>query len=267
MTSRNARGTGYRVRRAELWRFVCSVPMNMSAYPLIVIWTLVCILCFPIVFSFWRIVLGWEGDRTMRLFVWLYGRGWLVIMSPFVRFKRMGFDKRNISPPYIIVVNHRSFFDFWCMALLPFSNVAAALRSWPFKMFWFAPFMRLARYLDVESLGWTGCLSSGAEILKKSGVVLFFPEGHRSRDGKLQRFYFGPFKLSEETGINILPLCLTGTDVLLPPGHWWMMPAKICLKALTPIDPKDFGRTLSHITLQKHTKAMIAQGLEELRKA
>ncbi len=46
-----------------------------------------------------------------------------------------------------------------------------------------------------------------------------------------------------------------------------MMPAKICLKALTPIDPKDFGRTLSHITLQKHTKAMIAQGLEELRKA
>jgi hypothetical protein len=45
-----------------------------------------------------------------------------------------------------------------------------------------------------------------------------------------------------------------------------MMPAKISLKALTPIDPKDFYRTLGHITLQKHTKAMIAQNLAEMRK-
>lgn len=178
----------------------------------------------------------------------------------------MGFDKKSLTPPYIIVVNHLSFFDFWCMALIPFSNAAAAVRAWPFKMPWFAPFMRLAEYLDVETLGLTGSLSSGVNILRKGGSIIFFPEGHRSRNGKPQRFYSGPFKLAEKTGVKILPLCISGTDMLLPPGRFWMMPARVCLKALAPIDPKDFDITLGHVILQKHTKNMIAQSLEELRK-
>ena len=267
MPSSNIFELHHRRRHLGIWRLLCSIPMNLIIYPLVVLWTLSGIIFFPIVFLFWRVILRWDSARIMRLFIWLYGRGWLVIMSPFLQFRRMGFDKGTIKPPYIIVINHLSFFDFWCMALLPFSNVVVAVRSWPFKMPWFAPFMKLAGYLDVESLGWTGSLSSGAEILRKGGSVLFFPEGHRSRDGKLQRFYSGPFKLSEETGINILPLCITGTDMFLPPGSWWMIPAKIYLKALTPIDPKDFHMTLGHMKLQKHTKTMIAQNLAEMRKA
>ena len=266
MPSSNISDPHHRKRHLGVWRLLYSIPMNLIIYPLVSLWTLSGIIVFPIVFLFWKVALRWENARIMRLFIWFYGRGWLVIMSPFVQFRRMGFVKRTIEPPYIIVINHLSFFDFWCMALLPFSNVVVAVRSWPFRMPWFAPFMRLAGYLDVESLGWAGSLVSGSEIMKKGGSILFFPEGHRSRDGRLQRFYSGPFKLSEETGIKILPLCITGSDMLLPPGSWWMMPAKISLKALTPIDPKDFHRTLGHITLQKHTKAMIAQNLAEMRK-
>jgi len=239
--------------------------MNVWVYPLVVIWTLACIVCFPIVFFFWRAVFGWHGARIMRLFIWIYGRGWLLIMSPFVRFRRLGFDKRSLTPPYVIVVNHLSFFDFWCMALIPFSNAAAAVRSWPFKMFWFAPFMRLAGYLDVESLGLAGSLSSGTEILREGGTIIFFPEGHRSRNGKPQRFYSGPFKLAEKAGVRILPLCISGTDMLLPPGTWWMMPTTVSLKALEPIDPNSFDTTLRHMKLQRHTKDLITRSLEQLR--
>ena len=103
----------------------------------------------------------------MRLFVWFYGRAWVTVMSPFVRFKRIDLKKNTSEPPYVMVINHLSFFDFYCMGLLPVSDVAAAVRSWPFKMPWYAPFMKLARYLDVEALGPDGSLSAGAEVLSR----------------------------------------------------------------------------------------------------
>jgi 1-acyl-sn-glycerol-3-phosphate acyltransferase len=253
------------VRKPGVMLLLWSVPMNLFVYPMIVLLTSLGILIFPFLFSIWKIFTNWDNGRIMCLFIWFYGKGWVAIMSPFVRFRREGFGKDIIGSPYVMVINHLSFFDFYCMGLLPFDNVAVAVRSWPFKMPWYAPFMRLAGYLDVESLGPAGSLSRGAGILSGGRSVLFFPEGHRSRDGKLQRFFSGAFKLSMETGEKILPLCLTGTDVLLPPGRWWMLPAKVHLTALPPIDPKSFDGPFAHIELRKHTKAMMAKTLATMR--
>jgi 1-acyl-sn-glycerol-3-phosphate acyltransferase len=244
---------------------IWSVPMNLVAYPMIVLWTLLGIFTFPLLYSLWKIFTNWDNNRIMRLFIWFYGKGWVAIMSPFVKFSRIGFDKIIKGSPYVMVLNHNSFFDFYCVGMLPFINVAAAVRSWPFKMPWYAPFMRLAGYLDVESLGAAGYLPEGVKILSKGGSVLFFPEGHRSRDGKLQRFFSGAFKLSEEAGAKILPLCLTGTDVLLPHGRWWMLPAKVRMTALSPIDPKDFDGPSAHMKLRKHTKAVMTEAMEAMR--
>jgi 1-acyl-sn-glycerol-3-phosphate acyltransferase len=202
----------------------------------------------------------------MRQFIWLYGRGWMAIMSPFVRFGKEGLNPDGLVPPYVIVINHLSFFDFYCMALLPFSNIAAAVRSWPFKMVWYAPFMRLAGYLDVESMDWRRTLRKGAKTLANGGSVLFFPEGHRSRDGNLQRFFSGPFKLAVETGAKILPLCITGTDTLLPRNRWLMSPATIRLAALPPIDPKDFHGPFAHRKMRQFTKTVMDEKLDAMRR-
>ncbi|MBA4418850.1 MAG: 1-acyl-sn-glycerol-3-phosphate acyltransferase [Syntrophus sp. (in: bacteria)] len=260
-TARRGGGVG----KPGITSLLYSVPMNLFAYPAIMCWTFLGICVFPILFALWKIFTDWDNSRIVRRFIWFYGKGWVVIMSPFLRFKRMGLEKDKINPPYVIVMNHLSYFDYYCMGLLPFSNVAAAVRSWPFKMPWYAPFMRLAGFLDVESLGPDGSLQEGAETLSKGGSVIFFPEGHRSRDGKLQRFFSGPFKLSVETGVKVLPLCLTGTGVLLPPGRWWLLPAKVRLKALPPIDPKAFDGPFAHIKLRKHTKAIMAEAIEKMR--
>ncbi|HEY3278495.1 MAG TPA: lysophospholipid acyltransferase family protein [Syntrophorhabdaceae bacterium] len=244
-----------------------SIPMNLLVYPMIALWTLLGIFALPFLFGLCKIFTRWDNGRIMRLLIWFYGRGWVAITSPFVKFSREGFDKVATGRPYVMVINHLSFFDFYCMGLLPFplGNIAAAVRSWPFKMPWYAPFMRLAGYLDVESLGAAGYLRIGAKILSGGGSVLFFPEGHRSKDGKIQRFFSGAFKLSEETGAKILPLCLTGTDVLLPPGRWWMLPAKVRLTALPPVDPGDFDGPSAHMELKKHTKAMMTEKVAAMR--
>jgi len=239
--------------------------MNLFIYPLIVALTVTGIVLFPILYALWRTVVRWDKGRIMRHFVWIYGRSWMGIVSPFVRFKREGFRNNRIDLPCIIVVNHFSFFDTYCMALLPFSDVTFALRSWPFKMLWYAPFMRLAGYLDLETIGWEGTLEVSSRVFSKKGTILFFPEGHRSKDGKIQRFHSGPFKLAVETGVPILPLSMTGTDVLLPPHRWWLKPATICLRALPLVSPGAFTGETAHVEMRKYVQRMIAENFEQMR--
>jgi 1-acyl-sn-glycerol-3-phosphate acyltransferase len=201
----------------------------------------------------------------MRFLVWIYGRGWLAIIFPFVRFRRFGFENLSNTLPCIFVVNHLSFFDTYFMALLPVSDVVFAVRAWPFKMVWYAPFMRLARYLDVETLRWQEVVNRSQKLIDRHCAILFFPEGHRSRDGKLGRFYSGGFKVSVETGVPMVPLCISGSNRLLPPGRWWLEPAKVSLKVLKPVDPSTFSGPTPHIEMRKTVKSMMAESLAEMR--
>lgn len=244
---------------------VCSAVMTIVMYPVIAVLTIVAIIFFPLSFIFLKAITGWDSGRITRAFIWIYGRCWIGAMSPFVRFKREGFKNIKLERPCIIVVNHLSFFDTYCMGLMPFSDITFALRSWPFKMFWYKPFMQLAGYLDLEKLGWEKTLEMSKSLFAKGGSFLCFPEGHRSKDGEIQRFYSGPFKLAVETGVPILPLCLTGTDVLMPPGRLWFLPATIRLRALPLVHPEIFSGDLAHADLRKYIKKMIEQNVEDMR--
>ncbi|MDM7919792.1 MAG: lysophospholipid acyltransferase family protein [Methanosarcina sp.] len=203
--------------------------------------------------------------RIIRLFVWIYGRGWLAIIKPFTGLELTGFKKGEIPTPCIIVLNHLSFFDTFFMGALPFSNVCFALRSWPFKMVWYLPFMKLAQYLDVERLSWDETFTASKKLLDDGGVLVLFPEAHRSRDGRTGRFYSGAFKISIATNYPIVPICITGTDELLPPGRWYLKPARVKLKALAPVYPDTFQGENGHIEMRKYVKSLIADELERMR--
>jgi len=239
--------------------------MNLTVYPFLILWTLSSIAMFPAAFLVWKAGTRWTAERIVRHFIWIYGRGWIAILSPFVRFGRKGLEAVKPLQPVILVVNHLSFFDTYCMALLPFHNVAFAIRSWPFRMYCYTPFMRLANYLNVEGLKWETASRLAREILERGGNTLFFPEGHRSRDGSLGRFYSGAFLLAMETGRPIVPMVISGTDTLLPPNRWWLKPARILLEALPPVDPKFFSGSGAHIDLKKAVKEAIHNRLMEIR--
>ncbi|MBF0118664.1 MAG: 1-acyl-sn-glycerol-3-phosphate acyltransferase [Desulfobacterales bacterium] len=234
-----------------------SILMNVTVFPMMMFEIFIGIFFSPMIFLVIKIITYWENDKIVRLMIWLYGRGWLIIVSPFVKFKREGFKRNPIKKPSIIVVNHLSFFDTYFMSLLPISNVVFTIRSWPFKMFWYKPFMQLAKYIDVEKIGWDKTFEYGKELLSKGSSLLFFPEGHRSRNGKLQRFHSGAFKLSVATGFEVVPLCIKGTDQLLPPGKLFLYPAKVYLKRLPSVSPNTFKGETAHIEMRKSIKEMM----------
>jgi 1-acyl-sn-glycerol-3-phosphate acyltransferase len=46
--------------------------------------------------------------------------------------------------------------------------------------------------------------------------ILIFPEGTRSKDGHLQPFKDGAFKLAAEAGVPVIPIAIEGTGEALP---------------------------------------------------
>ena len=94
------------------------------------------VLCFyPLVYAWKRLSAGWTGRRIARHFIWLYGRAWRVAFSPFVRFVVRMPAARDFPRPCIVVCNHLSVFDIYSMSLLPVSDVAMTVRSWPLSPF------------------------------------------------------------------------------------------------------------------------------------
>ena len=104
------------------------VLMNVWCYSLLLVWTLLGILVFPFAFAACLLFLRWSADRVVRWFIWVYGRGWMLLMSPFVRFRREQLEQIESGKPYLLVVNHLSFFDTYCMALLPVYDITFAVR-------------------------------------------------------------------------------------------------------------------------------------------
>jgi len=237
--------------------------LNLIFYPLMALWIVAGILASPFCLLVWKVATGWDIGRIVRHLINIHGYGLVVIVSPFVRFRGEGFA--DIKRPCILVVNHLSFFDSYFISTLPFHDIIFAVGAWPFKMYWYTLFMRLARYLDVETSDWNEVMRICTETFAKQGAVLFFPEGHRSRSGKLQPFYSGAFRLAQETGVPIVPLCITGTDTMLPPGHSFLHPARVRLKALDPVNPDAYPGRRGLAEMRREVRRCMAQKLEEMQ--
>ncbi|MBI2140088.1 1-acyl-sn-glycerol-3-phosphate acyltransferase [Candidatus Woesearchaeota archaeon] len=54
--------------------------------------------------------------------------------------------------------------------------------------------------------------------LSRGGVVGVFPEGHRSRDGELQKAKWGAARLALASKVPVLPIGITGASEALPKG-------------------------------------------------
>lgn len=63
--------------------------------------------------------------------------------------------------------------------------------------------------------------------LLKAGIpILIFPEGTRSRDGRMGEFKAGAAALSQKLGVPIVPVALIGGHDAMPVGAFWPKPGR-----------------------------------------
>ncbi len=251
---------------SKLFKDVFIFLINLFIIPCIALWTLAGIFLFPLGLIVMQFFQGYSVALLTRRCIWIYGRVWKIIFSLFVDFQKIDVNPDKFKHPGVIVVNHRSFFDTYCMNMLPIYDVCFAVRAWPFKIFFYRFFMGMAGYINIESDPWEKINSISQTNFNDKSFILFFPEGHRSQNRELTTFYSGAFKLSCENNVPIIPICLTGTEDLLPPKRPYLSPAKIQIQVLDPIWPDQFKGDMPHIKLKKHVKNLMDKEIKLMDK-
>merc|ERR1712146_349328 len=60
-------------------------------------------------------------------------------------------------------------------------------------------------------------LMKGVAYAKNGSSIFIFPEGTRSKDGRLSNFKMGAFKLALKSGLPIVPVTISGNNLVMPP--------------------------------------------------
>ncbi|MCA9283739.1 MAG: 1-acyl-sn-glycerol-3-phosphate acyltransferase [Phycisphaerales bacterium] len=140
--------------------------------------------------------------------------------------------------PFVMVANHCSHLDTLAMA----AALPMGLREHAFPIaagdtFFQTTLRRSFSALMLNALPmWRrGCGRHAVETLRRrlteeGCVFVLFPEGTRSRDGRLGPFKPGLGMLVAGTSVPVVPCHLTGAFEALPPGRTWPRPASITLR-------------------------------------
>lgn len=189
-------------------------------------------------------------------------------VNPFWEIELEGPFPDNPRNPYVVVGNHFSQADPPIIARVP----------WEMK--WVAK----KELFDLPVAGWLLRLSGDIRVdrrskksrarvlvrarkyLERDCSVMFFPEGTRSRDGRVRRFADGAFRLAIKAGVPVLPIAIDGTHEALPKHSVWFdpNPEPIRVQVLDPVDTSGYTRDQAR-ALQRHVRARIIQQIAEWR--
>lgn len=86
-------------------------------------------------------------------------------------------------------------------------------------------------------------LDAGASILRAGSVFAVFPEGTRSRDGKLHEGHGGAAWMAYDTGATVVPVGLIGTGTIRPFSHLVPGRPRIEVRFGEPLDLSDLDGT------------------------
>ena len=135
----------------------------------------------------------------------------------FYRVRFYGQHNLPESGAVILICNHQSHFDppLLAVGLRRRLNFLARQSLFKFKPFAWVIDMLDAIPLNTDGLGFAG-IKESFKRLKNGEIILVFPEGARSWDGKIAPFLQGSLTLAQRTQSAILPAALCGCYEAFP---------------------------------------------------
>lgn len=155
-----------------------------------------------------------------------------------------GLERLEGTGPCIFVANHQSMLDI----AVVFAALPVNLRFVAKKVLAFIPFLgwymwamgmvfvdRSNRRQAISSL-----TRAGAQI-RAGAHVIAFPEGTRSRDGRVLPFKKGIFMLALEAQVPIVPVAIEGAQRVLPSDGFRVRPGEVQVAVGAPIPTAGLG--------------------------
>ena len=152
--------------------------------------------------------------------------------------------------PVVLVANHSSHMDTpVILRALPAvwrrRTAVAAAADYFYRVPWLAHVVSLAfNTVPVARKGEGSEAAAGlARLIGEGWNLLLFAEGTRSRDGTVGRLHSGAAVLAAEHGVAIVPVYVSGTHAVMPPGRAWMRRGRdrrpIAVHIGPPIRPRE----------------------------
>lgn len=168
-----------------------------------------------------------------------------------------GLERLEPGRTYVFVANHQSIYDipilFWSLPHQLRIIAKESLGRFPF-LGWHL--RRTGHMLVNRARPDRGAIFGWASALTSKGLSLIvFPEGTRSRDGRVARFKGGSFLLALEAGLPIVPISVVGSRHVMLKGRLATYPGRVRLvihdpietSALAGTDRKTFGERVRRI--------------------
>ncbi|MDE7411257.1 MAG: 1-acyl-sn-glycerol-3-phosphate acyltransferase [Paramuribaculum sp.] len=144
-----------------------------------------------------------------------------ICLLTFVRVTVKG--RENITPdtPYVFVANHQGAYDIFSIYGYLRHNfrwlMKQSLRRIPFVGYACAKAHHI--FVDNSTPSATRSTVTHAEAILARGLsVVVFPEGSRSRSGKMLKFKRGAFFLASEFNLPVVPVTIDGAHDVMPRG-------------------------------------------------
>ncbi len=131
--------------------------------------------------------------------------------------------KLDAGQPYVFMANHASTLDIWAMFLVAPGRVRMIAKKQLGRIPLLGWVMWAGRFIFIDRQNGVAARRSIDEAVRRvhdGASVVIFPEGTRTRDGKLGVFKMGGFHLAMKAGVPIVPVALCGTRALMPRGSF-----------------------------------------------
>ena len=174
-----------------------------------------------------------------------------------------GFDPHRTC---FFMVNHVNLFDpFLLYCAIPQhvrgweleSHFKIPIYGWLMKRFGNVPVPDVRRPSDLKRM-WRltqAAIDSGTSLI-------VFPEAKLTRDGSVDEFEDGGFRVAQQLGVPIVPVSLVGSFRHFRTGQWLLVPTTITVHLHDVIETK--GLTKEDVpALRDHIRAIISAPIEE----
>lgn len=192
---------------------------------------------------------------------------WLVMKTILSPVKVTGMDQFNFdhAKPRVYAVTHASALDIPILYVhLPFQFriiFKSELLAYPF-VGWHLKRSGQVCINQQNPRASTGAIKSALRSLKNNMPLVIFPEGGRTRDGKIQPFLPGAFFLAIKAQADIVPIALVDTFDLLPMNTYHVKCQSLEMRVGEPI--KTVGLTVQDTDM---VSAKVKSAIEALRSA
>lgn len=246
-----------------LFRFFISGPASRGNFPytlsglLVTVWffglfVVGCLLMMGV--ALLLILLPVKRRKKKQLFsrIMMYMLRIFLKAAWIARRENVNLGNETFEKPAVIIANHQSFVDILVMLSLA-PKLVMVTNRWVWHSPVFGKIVQYADFVQTED-GYEKVLHHLRDKVAQGYSVVVFPEGTRSADCQVHRFHKGAFYLAEKLQLDILPVVLYGTGMIISKRQpFYVKRGVLCTRILPRILYTDASYG---VTYQERSKAI-----------